>query len=315
MNRFICNIAVILTLVTIPFSLSTPALAVEDAIIAIVDDELITLNDLKDYVQSTYVGLVAEGLSDSQIKTYMKELELNGITKLIEDKLVLSQANKIGLQVREELVDDRIKSLEEKYGSYQGMVDALVRSGSTITDLRNKITDQFKIQYVLDHEVKSTIYVNPQEVTDYYEKNKDKFNQDDRVHLESIYFAYGDDKEAALNKAKDVLEQIKKDEKNFLILAEQYSEAPSVGTIERGQLLPTIEEEVFDLKLNEISPLVEVETGAYIFKLTGRTAARASSIDDVKDIIYDRLYKEKFRQKFTRWVQKLKDDAYVEIKE
>src|SRR3990167_4068592 len=121
-------------------------LAIEDAIIAIVNDELITLNELKGYVQSTYISLVAEGRTDEEIQSFMRDMEANGTNKLIEDKLILSQANKVGIEVREELVDERIAKVREKYGSEQGLVDALVKNVATITDLRKKIRDQLKIK-------------------------------------------------------------------------------------------------------------------------------------------------------------------------
>ena len=136
LTRWIATICFSLLLT---FSWSQPSLAVEDAIIAIVNDELITLKDLKDYVRSTYVSLVAEGLDDTQIQAHMKDMEINGTNKLIEDKLILSKANNIGIKVREALVDERIEEMQSKYGSEQKLVEALIKNGATLTDLRNKI--------------------------------------------------------------------------------------------------------------------------------------------------------------------------------
>ncbi|MCK5180583.1 MAG: SurA N-terminal domain-containing protein, partial [Candidatus Omnitrophica bacterium] len=123
--------------------------AVEDAIIAVVNDELITLKDLKDYAQSTYASLVAQGMSESQIQSIMRDLEENGINKIIEDRLILSSANETGLEVREELVDERIDALKEKYGSEKNLVNALVMTGATLTDLRNKVRDEMKIKFIV----------------------------------------------------------------------------------------------------------------------------------------------------------------------
>jgi len=289
-------------------------MAFEDAIIAVVNDELITLKDLKDYARSTYVSLVAEGLSEEQLQAAMQDMETDGINKLIEDKLILSKANKIGLEVREALVDERITEMKKKYGSEQNLVDALIKNGATLTDLKNKIRNQMKIKFVIDREVKSKIYVNPQEVTDFYEKNKSQFNQGERINLESIFIAYGEDKIAAFTKANEALKQVKEG-KNFKEAVQEYSQAPSVGTIERGQLLPVIEETVFKLELNDVSSLVEVDSGIYILKLIEKSPAKISSLEDVKGAVYDLLFKEKFKERFMRWLEKLKDDAYVEIKQ
>ena len=98
----------------------------------------------------------------------MRELETNGIAKLIEDKLILSKANQLSLVVRDKIVDDHLKDIKAKYPSEQVFLNSLVANGATITDLRNKLQDQMKIKYVIENQVRSKIFVNPQEVTQYY---------------------------------------------------------------------------------------------------------------------------------------------------
>ena len=310
LSRWTTTICLVITFTFGCFSLS---LAVEDAIIAVVNDELITLKDLRDYAQSTYAGLVAEGISESQIQSIMSDLEENGINKLIEDKLILSNANKISLEVHEELVDERIAELKERYGSEQNLVTALVKTGATLTDLRNKLRNEMKITFIIDHEVKSKIYINPQEVTDYYEKNKDAFSRKAQVNLESIFIAYTDDKSAASAKANDALTQIQEGV-DFKKVSEAFSEAPSVGVVERGQLLPLIEETVFNLEIDEVSSLVETESAIYIFKLIEKIPAEIPSLEDIKETINSILYREKFKNHFISWIAKLKREAYIEIK-
>ena len=306
--------ASIFFLLALTLCIPTLSWSVEDAIIAVVNDELITLKELKDYAQSTYVSLVAEGLNDTQIHEVMKDMEESGINKLIEDKLILSKANNIGIDVREAIVDERVNEVKEKYGSEQNLIDALVKNGATITDLRNKIRNQFKTKFIVDYEVKSKVYVNPQEVTRYYEENTSQFSIEDRIDLKSIFIAYGTNKKAALSKAVEIVKDIAA-RKDFSDLIEKYSDAPSVGTIERGQLMPIIEETVFNLSIHEISHLVEVESGIYIFKLVGESPSEIAALEDVKDSIYNQLYKEKFKGEFIHWLEDLKEDAYIEIKQ
>lgn len=303
----------IFLIMTFTFGCFSLGFAVEDAIIAVVNDELITLKDLKDYARSTYATLVAEEISESQIQVIMDELEGDGIHKLIEDKLILSNANETGLEVREELVDDRIDDLKERYGSEQNLVNALVMTGATLTDLRNKIRDEMKIKFIVDHQVKSKIYINPQEVTDYYEKNKDQFGRKARVNLASIFIVYKNDKSAASAKANDALKQIQEGG-DFKEVSEAFSDAPSVGIVEQGELLPLVEETVFNLKMDAVSSLVETERGIYIFKLIGEFPAEIPSLEDIKETVHDILYKKKFEDHFINWIEKLKNKAYIEIK-
>ncbi len=295
-------------------SLTPTATALEDAILAIVNDELVTLRDLREYVKATYAALVAEGKSQEQIDEVMLDLEINGLKKLIEDKLLLSKANAMGLAVKDRIVDEKIEGLMERYPSEQAFNDALVKNGATMTDVEKKIRDQLKIAFVIENQIKSKIYVNPAEVTEYYNKNIDQFMQKERIEVESIFVPFGEDKNAA-KKDISVARIMIENGTPFDEVAEKYSQASSLGTVERGQLLPEIEKEVFHLKQDEISNIIEVETGFYLFKVTKKYTANLAPLADVENVITTKLYNSKFRERYLAWLEELKQDAYIEIKQ
>ena len=78
-------------------------------------------------------------------------------------------------------------------------------------------------------------------------------------------------KEDAHKLAEDYLEQIR-DGVDFGYLAQQYSEDPQkgdgglIGVVERGKMVPEFDEVVFDLKINEISDVVETGFGFHIIR-------------------------------------------------
>ncbi len=290
------------------------AQSVEDGIIAVVNDEVITFKDLRDYIRQTFASLSAQGLPDDQAEGIMADLQTNGLKQLIEDKLILSRANEVGIEVRDKLVDQRVAEIRAKYASEQVFLDALVKNGATISDLRDKILDQLKIKFVIDHEVKSRVFVNPQEVTDFYEQNKESFQKSRRVNLDSIYVTFTDDKEAARARAQEALALLKEG-KDFDEAAKQYSDSSSIGVVEEGQFLPDIEKVVFSLTQNQVSDPVETDKGIFIFKLKGEIPAQAAELKEVKSQIYDLVYRKKFQEHFERWLDKLKKKAYVEIKQ
>ncbi len=290
------------------------SLALDDAIIGVVNDELITFKDLNDYLRATYASLVAEGREDEEIKEIMKDLQDNGIDRLIEDKLILSRANELKLEVREKLVDERLEKIKGQYPSEQIFLGALTKNGVTITELRKKIRDQLKIDFVVEEEVKSKIYVNPQEVTEFYQQNQGQFMKKESLKLDSIFIDAKEDKDQAKIKAQEALELIKQGQ-DFSAVALRYSQTPSLGLVKRGQLLPSIEEVVFNLQQNEVSALVEVEGGLYIFKLMEKISGQMASLAEVKNSIYDFLFKKKFQDRLVPWMEKLKKNAYIDIKE
>jgi parvulin-like peptidyl-prolyl isomerase len=297
------------------FALSHPAklYALDDAIIAVVNDELITLKDLRDYIHSTYVSLVAQGVSDEEIRSMMQELQNDGLNKLIEDKLILSKANQLGLTVKDKLIDQRMDEIKSKYPSDEKFMEALISNGSTLTDLRKKVMDQYKIQYVVEHEVRSKIFVNPQEVTEYYNKHIEEYKKKESIDLESIFIPFGNDKTEAYKKAYEA-QNLLKEGGNFDEISKKYSSTPSLGKVERGQLLKKIEDIVFDMEIGQVSDTVEVDNGIYIFKIVDQFPAEIYSLEEVKDEIYDALMKSKFKNEVGAWIARLKKNAYIEIK-
>ncbi|MBP9854725.1 MAG: peptidyl-prolyl cis-trans isomerase [Candidatus Omnitrophica bacterium] len=309
--KFILSFIVILFISLTSF---TPASqAVDDAILAVVNDELITLKDLKNYIHGTYVAMMTEGKSKEEVDKTMLDLEINGLNKLIEDKLFLSKANEMGLIVRDKLITDRIADIKKRYRSEQEFIEALNKSGGTLSDIREKINDQFKITFLIENEIKSKIFVNPQEVTQFYNLHIEQFQKKEKVIVKSIFIPFDSDKDNALKQANLALDMIKKGE-DFDSVAKQYSKSPSLGTVERGQLLPQVEKTIFHLPLGENSEIIEVVNGLYIFQISQKFPAELAPIEDVKEFITNQIFNEKFKERFLVFLEKLKKDAYIEIK-
>ncbi len=294
---------------------SLNSFATDDAIVAVVNNEIITLKDLREYLHSIYLQLQSEGKSDEEIRKTMMDYEVSGINQLIDDKLLLDEANKKEMQIRPKLIDDRLDQIKKRYDSEQQFLDSLAQDGLTLTDLRKKITDQLKIKYIIESEVRSKIHVNPQDVTDYYEKHFVEFQSPEKMDLDSIFIAYGDDRPKANEKAKQALALlILQDGKNFAAVAKEFSSTPSIGLIEKGQMLPSLEKSIFKLKEGEISPLIETDGGIYIFLIQKRIPAKVSTLEDVKNQINDMLFQGKFHDQMKAWLDDLRKKAYVEIK-
>ena len=102
---------------------------------------------------------------------------------------------------------------------------------------------------------------------------------------------------------------------DFTKITEKYSTSPSIGIMEKGQLLPELEEVVFNLKQGEISKPIATEDGIYIFKLKEKYPAETQALEQVKKEIYNLIFQQKFQERLKTWLDKLRKQAYVEIKQ
>jgi len=319
MNRYKLNIlAGCLCVVLMCFvSLGDSAKAKDipgDGIIAIVNDDVITLKDLRQYIASIYSQLRIENKSPQEIKEIMGDYEQKGIDKLIEDKLILAAANEKEMIIRDDVVDKRIKEISDRYPSEDEFIQAINAEGLTVGDLKKKLMDQLKAKYIVDLEVRDKVFVNPQDVTVYYNQHINEFERKNQVNLQSVFVSFDKrGKTEARNRAAEARSRMIAGE-DFDTIFKSYSDGASVGTIEQGQMVDSIENVVFALKLEEVSQPVEVEKGIYVFKAIGVVPGKLQSLKEVKDQIYNKLYDEQFQSKFKEWIDKLRKKAYVEIK-
>ena len=285
-----------------------------DAIIAIVNDDVITLKDLRQYVANIASQLRVENKSHEEIQQIMVQYEQKGLDKLIEDKLILAAANDKGIIVRDDIVDKRLKEIKDRYSSEDEFLKSIGAEGMTVSDLQQKLTDQMKVKFEVDSEVRDKIVVKPEDVTAYYNAHMGDFNFKPKVNLQSVFVSFDKHtKQEAQTLADEARSRLLAGE-DFNKIFQKYSDSSSVGEIEQGQMVDTVENVVFNLKLGEVSDPVEVENGIYVFKVIGISAGRQETLADVKDQIYSKLLDDQFQVKFKEWVDKLREKAYVEIK-
>jgi parvulin-like peptidyl-prolyl isomerase len=289
------------------------ARAINDSIVAIVNNEVITLKDLKDYIAGVYRQLKIEHKTDQEIQEIISSYDERGVNQLIEDKLILDAANQKGIIIRPEIVEKRMKEIKSRYLSEDDFLAEIISQGLTVTDLKNKIINQMKSKFQVDIEVRDKIFVNPEDVTQYYNNHKNDFETKTKYDLDSIFISYDQGKDVANTKIKEARLKLT-DGADFQAIAKEYSQGPSVGVLEQGQMVAAIEREVFSLKLGEISQPVSVDSGVYLFKVKEIVPGTKQSLQEVKNDIYNKLSMNQFQEKFKVWIDKLREKAYVEIR-
>jgi hypothetical protein len=134
---------------------------VVDRILAVVNDEIIALSDVKTY--QTFFG---EG-RDTQAT----------LDDLIDQKLLFKEAQKFRLDVpSEEAVEDEYHKLEARLGGRDVLAETLKPFALTEQDLLDQIQARMIVTQLIDQRVNFFIFVPPNEVEDYYKKHADEFS-------------------------------------------------------------------------------------------------------------------------------------------
>lgn len=296
-----------------------PALLAQttDRIVAIVNNEVITQSEV-DRVLATMEAKLKELYSTpEELQEKMNQLKQNIVSQMVEEKVILGEAKKMGIKIAEEIIDERIKQIKARFTSEEQFEQSLEAQGLTLKDLRDRFRDQEMMKQMVDVFVRSQIKVDPAEIAQFYQERKDEFVQPEQAHVKSILIKVdesGDERQAQA-KAKVVLERLKNGD-SFEALAQEYSQGEvDLGYLEKGQLLQGIDEAIFSLEPGAVTDVIKTPQGFRIFKLEEKKPARPLDLVEAQGLINDILYKEQFAQKFQEWITGLKQKASISLKD
>jgi peptidyl-prolyl cis-trans isomerase D len=193
--------------------------------------------------------------------------------------------------------------------------------------------DQNKSKFLAPEQVKAefvvfslanilpTINVTEDEIKSFYKANADKYQNQQQREASHILIAATKnappaEKAKAKAKAEDVLNQIRKNPKQFEELATKYSQDPEsakkggdLGSFGRGMMVKPFDDAVFSMKVNEISNIVESDFGYHIIKLT-KIIGEGGGFDAMRPQIKAELIYQKGQEKFAALAEEFSNKVY-----
>ncbi len=297
------------------------AAQVIDRIVAKVNDDIITFSELQKLVYSLAKVNTANEREKRRIFNEDKKKVLN---KIIEQKLQLHYAKLNGLEATKNDIDNAIEDIKTNNNFSDEVFEAtLEHEGLTLEKYRASLKQQITFSKVLNAKVRSRIKVNEKEVESYYSKNKKKFLKPAEIKAYHIIFVVNnkEDKVKTTKQKKKALHVLKLARKsdNFEDLAKTYSEGPSkdvggdLGWVKKGTMIPSFEKAAFSLRKGEISGLVKTDYGYHIIKVVDRRESKNRTLYEARDEIMEILSKNKYDDKYNKWMVELKKDAFIEV--
>ena len=310
----------LLTVLTLAFSLlfSTSSQAiVVDKIVVVVNDEVITQGDIDRILRPLYQQnkdtLTAEDMAEK-----LDEARKQLLKRLINDKLLLAEARRKEIEVEQSEIDAKLSEVKKRFPSEEEFIQAITQENILLSDLEKQYKERIMIDKIIDKEVRWTVAITPNEALTFYDENKKDFNEPKKVKLHSILIRVGENYSSAKAEklARRILSRLEEGG-DFAALAKQYSEGPyadsggDMGWVKENDLMKRINELVFNMEINEISGILETTLGFHIFKVEGKAPARTKTYQEVKSRIEEILYRSKVEEKLIKWLDELKENAYI----
>lgn len=212
-------------------------------------------------------------------------------------------------QGRKEMLDTMvIRELILQQASKDGL-----DKGPEIEDKLLDLKKRLIVESFLKKKVETESKVSDEDLSKFYEQNKDKFKTGDQIKASHILVK-------TEKEAKDILAQIKSGG-NFEELAKKNSVDSSsakggdLGWFGKGSMVPAFEKAALALKEGQVSDVVKSDFGFHLIKLTGKRAAGIRPLEEVKEQIKGAIMPTKQQEVFQKIKEELKKTAKITVKE
>lgn len=243
-----------------------------DRIVAVVDNDIITLSELNLRVKETkaQAGAKANLPSDDVLQSQVLE-------QMINERVLIQYAQNTGIRVSDAEIDQAIANLaKQSKVSVEEFYKTLQSKGVSRNRLRQGIADEQIIERVRQREINSRVSVTDSEVAQELRSSQHTV-QNRQLRFAAILIQTPQSNDVATiepfaKKAEAALNALRQG-KSFASVAKQYSDLPNkntggdMGFKAVGQLPPDLVNVLSSLQKNGISDIIRTPEGFYIFQL------------------------------------------------
>ena len=236
-----------------------------------------------------------------------KRLEEEVLDGMITEKIMYLRAQELNISVSSGELETKISEVMKEYG--EDFANLLVQENIKYEEWRDDIKKEMLIKKLVAVDVNANIRVSGDEAEDYFNEHRNNYKVESRVKVAQIVVsdqATAKEAEARLNAGED-----------FAKVATEMSIAPEaisggdLGFITRQIMPEPLDDTIFKLPVNKISPIVQSPYGFHIFKVVEIQPAKIRIFADMKEEVIAEIRAEKEDAAFTTWLEALKMKAVI----
>jgi peptidyl-prolyl cis-trans isomerase SurA len=308
MNRFVITTLILLTVIFPRIS----GCEVVDRVIAIVNDDIITLMELEKYVHVEKHGKYVS------VNEYFRNIKLlEKIDALIDNLLIKQQAKKMKIDVSDKEIDSIINNIKKQYLiTEEELKEQLKKDNIDFKDFKEGLkTNVFRTK-VLSQVISPEVLVTDNNLIEFYNKHINDYKEEE-YRLKQIFIS--NNQSDPQNRAMTAYNQVKEG-KPFESIAKEFSDDPSgpdggdIGFVKSEDLIPELKGAVRALKPGSYTDIIKTPYGYLILKLIETKQGDTIAFESVKDRIHGRIIQEESEKKYKEYISKLRKSSYIEVK-
>jgi peptidyl-prolyl cis-trans isomerase SurA len=308
------SLALALSLILMLASVSVqPAKAeVVDRIVAIVNDDVITLKDVQRFVEVKQKGKF------SSVNDYIMGMQIRDkLDALLETLLITQQAAKMKIEVGDREVEGVVEGIrKQNLISESQLKDQLKSDGISYKDFTDGIRKSLLRNRVLARVVSPELFLDDKKLKDFYQQHQDDYKESEFRLQHILVSKQHADASARAQQAYKLLQ----DGQTFESVAREFSDDPSaadggnIGTMKQDELMPELKDVLTLLLPGSFSHPVRSQYGLHIVKLLEARKGQIPPFETVREKIRERLVQIESDRRYKEYVQKLKAASYIEVK-
>jgi len=290
-----------------------------DDIVATINDDIITKNELNQAVEITKTQMVRGGLNVPTPKVLQSQV----LTQLINRKLELQLAKQARINTTIAELDEAIGKIAAENGiSTSVLYSKVEEEGTSREAYRNQIREEMTIQKIQRQDVASHIVITPQELETFKRSQAWQMNSDKEYHLEDILISVPDapsekDIASAKQQADTVMSKLQNGQPiNTVTSAESNNghalQDGDLGWRRLAEIPSAFALKISSMKENSFAGPIQTSNGFHIIRLTGMRALQSKNTTVAKDQLQDMLFQRKFDEALQGWLSKIRSQAYVQ---
>jgi len=248
-----------------------------DRIVAIVDQTVITEQELESRIVSLSAQLKKQGTELPEASILRKQI----LERLISDALQLQYAAQTGIKVDDTQLDKTIERIAEQNKlTVRGFYDALNQDGISVRKFRSDIRNEIIIARLREREVESRVNVSESEIDNYLTTQASTNQNQDEYEISHILIrvpedAATEDVQKAKAKVDEILAALAAGT-SFAKVSASFSDAPNaleggnIGWKQSAQMPALFLDALKAMQKGEVSAALRSPNGFHILKLTDK---------------------------------------------
>ena len=297
-----------------------------DRIVAVVNGEVITLTELKQAkarlrLDFEYPEFIQSDFRRNSSRAGQEDREV--LNQLIERKLQVQLAQKRGINISDRETQQLLMQIRAGNGLLDDEIyrETLRKEQLTPAQYEQDAREQLMILKLATREAKEGILLSEDDLTEYYEKHREKYRLPDGFSLRQILILVpeAEQHEDMMAKAENLVLRLRSGV-DFKEMVKEYSQGPEardngvIGFIQKDQMLAEVESAVSDLPPGGISEPVITATGIHIFRVDEVRRGEYQPYEKVKSEVREQLFQERVAHRYRAWLHDLRNAAQVEIR-